>query len=247
MQGMRTLYLCSLCRRRTSVSLRSHVLNTPRWERKYRQCMGLQTGALATNDATPSTDSVEWRARYTSLKMYQLFCIALMGCINSSYSRDTSSRELTSQCPGQHPLLSRVYYIQRVVRLNTLRAKHNSRRFPDDIFKYIFVNENVPISRKISLKFIPKVWINNIQALVQIMAWCRPGDNPLSEPMLGKSKSKSKKTLFNVGQCKQYNISSHLKWVLVADKFTEAYVSLGLNGLTILLDYVINFATSLVC
>ena len=29
---------------------------------------------------------------------------------------------------------------------------------------------------------------------------------------------KSKKTLFNVGQCKQYNISSHLKWVLVADK-----------------------------
>ena len=30
--------------------------------------------------------------------------------------------------------------------------------------------------------------------------------------------SKSKKTLFNVGQCKQYNISSHLKWVLVADK-----------------------------
>ena len=32
------------------------------------------------------------------------------------------------------------------------------------------------------------------------------------------SKGKSKKTLFNVGQCKQYNSSSHLKWVLVADK-----------------------------
>ena len=31
-------------------------------------------------------------------------------------------------------------------------------------------------------------------------------------------KSKSKKTLFKVGQCKQCNISSHLKWVLVADK-----------------------------
>ena len=36
-----------------------------------------------------------------------------------------------------------------------------------------------------------------------------------------KSKSNSKKTLFNVGQCKQYNISSHLKWVLVADKPTH--------------------------
>ena len=32
------------------------------------------------------------------------------------------------------------------------------------------------------------------------------------------TKSKSKKTLFNVGQWKQYNITSHLKWVLVADK-----------------------------
>ena len=26
--------------------------------------------------------------------------------------------------------------------------------------------------------------INNIPALVQIMAWCRPGDKPLSEPMM---------------------------------------------------------------
>ena len=36
--------------------------------------------------------------------------------------------------------------------------------------------------------------------------------------LLALCASKSKKTLFNVGQCKQYNISSHLKWVLVADK-----------------------------
>ena len=31
---------------------------------------------------------------------------------------------------------------------------------------------------------ISKVPINNIKALVQIMAWCRPGDKPLSDPML---------------------------------------------------------------
>ena len=34
------------------------------------------------------------------------------------------------------------------------------------------------------LKFVHKGPINNIPALVQIMAWCRPGDKPLSEPML---------------------------------------------------------------
>ena len=67
---------------------------------------------------------------------------------------------------------------------NTLRPRQNGRRFPDDIFKYIFLNENVWISLKISLKFIPKVRINNIPLLVQIMAWRRPGDKPLSEPML---------------------------------------------------------------
>ena len=37
---------------------------------------------------------------------------------------------------------------------------------------------------EVSLKFVPKGPINNIQSLVQIMAWCRPGDKPLSEPML---------------------------------------------------------------
>ena len=64
--------------------------------------------------------------------------------------------------------------------LNTLRPRQKGRRFPDDIFKYIFLNENVRISLNISLKFIPKVRINNILALVQIMAWRWPGDKPLS-------------------------------------------------------------------
>ena len=36
----------------------------------------------------------------------------------------------------------------------------------------------------ISLKSIPKVRINNIPASVQIKAWRRPGNKPLSEPMM---------------------------------------------------------------
>ena len=44
--------------------------------------------------------------------------------------------------------------------------------------------ENVWILLKISLKFVPKVWINNITALVQIMDWRRPGNEPLSEPVM---------------------------------------------------------------
>ena len=38
--------------------------------------------------------------------------------------------------------------------------------FADDTFKRIFLNENIRISIKISLKFVPKGLINNIPALV---------------------------------------------------------------------------------
>ena len=56
--------------------------------------------------------------------------------------------------------------------------------FPDDIFKCNFLNENILIATEISLKFVPKCTINNIPAMVQIMAWRRPGDKPLSEPVM---------------------------------------------------------------
>ena len=67
---------------------------------------------------------------------------------------------------------------------NTLRPGRNEQHFADDIFKCIFFNENVWVAIKISLKFIPKGPINNIPALVRIMAWRRSGDKPLSEPMM---------------------------------------------------------------
>ena len=67
---------------------------------------------------------------------------------------------------------------------NTLRPRQNGHHFPDDTFKRIFLNENIRISTQISLKFVPKGPINNVRALVQIMAWRRPGDKPLSEPMI---------------------------------------------------------------
>ena len=54
----------------------------------------------------------------------------------------------------------------------------------DDTFKCLFLNENIWISFKILLKFAPKGPINNIPALVKIMAWHWLGNKPLSEPMV---------------------------------------------------------------
>ena len=63
---------------------------------------------------------------------------------------------------------------------NTMRPRQNGRHFPDDIF----LNETEWMSIKISPKFVPRGPINNIPALVQIMAWRRSGDKPLSELMM---------------------------------------------------------------
>ena len=68
--------------------------------------------------------------------------------------------------------------------LNTLRLRWNGHHLTNDIFKCIFLNENVWIPIKISLKFVPKGPINNIPTLVQIMAWRHLGDKPLSESMM---------------------------------------------------------------
>ena len=72
-------------------------------------------------------------------------------------------------------------------QLNTLRPRQNGCHFPDDIFKWIFVNEIIWISIKISLKFVTGGRIDNIPALVKIMAWRRPGEKLLSEPMMVSS------------------------------------------------------------
>ena len=66
----------------------------------------------------------------------------------------------------------------------TLRQRQNGHHFADKILKFISMNEIFWILKKVSLKFVPKCLINNIPALIQIIAWHRPVTKPLSEPMM---------------------------------------------------------------
>ena len=68
--------------------------------------------------------------------------------------------------------------------INSFRPRQHGRRFADDTFKCIFLAENVIIVIETSLKFVPNDLINNIPALVEIMAWRRPGDKPLPQLMV---------------------------------------------------------------
>ena len=68
--------------------------------------------------------------------------------------------------------------------VNTLRPRQKGQYFADEIFKCIFLNEDMWISINISLKFVPKGLINNIPASFQIMDWLPTRRKPLSEPRL---------------------------------------------------------------
>ena len=88
------------------------------------------------------------------------------------------------QTKKRNTKLQRSLLLSYMHQFNTLRPRQNVRYFAENTFKRIFLNENVVISIKISLKFIPKGPISYILTLLQIMVWRRPGDKPLSEPMI---------------------------------------------------------------
>ena len=105
-----------------------------------------------------------------------------------------------------------------MLTLNTLRPRQNGRHFADDMFKCIFLNENVWIPIKISLTFVPEGRINNIPALVQIMAWRRPGNKPLSEPMMVSFPTHicvTRPQWVNVRGSSYLGLTSSISWLLM--------------------------------
>ena len=60
----------------------------------------------------------------------------------------------------------------------------NVRHFADDIFKRIFLDEKVRFLTSFSLRLVLKGPMTINQHWIRLMAWCRIGDKPLSEPIL---------------------------------------------------------------
>ena len=110
-----------------------------------------------------------------------------------------------------------------------VRHKMSVISHTDGTLKRIFLIGNVRIVIIISLKFVPKGPINNIPALVQIMARRWPDDKPLSETMMvrlltyicaTRSHLKSPKALFyqqHVHANNNKNIKVTHCWVFVRE------------------------------
>ena len=122
--------------------------------------------------------------------MFSLMCAWTKPFIKKTRRRwfETPWRSLWCHCNETFSFTDSECWVRTCWRLlpslNTLRPRQNGRHFADDTFNRIFLKENVRISIKLSLKFVPKSPIDNIPALFQIMAWRRPGHKPLSEPMM---------------------------------------------------------------
>ena len=69
-------------------------------------------------------------------------------------------------------------------QLNSSPLGQNGSRFVGDICKYIFMNKKFCILIRISLKFVPKDLIDNMSALVQVMARRLKCDKPFPETMM---------------------------------------------------------------
>ena len=101
--------------------------------------------------------------------------------------RHVASRVLVSIFPGNDFLpkpLAETMLTYRQLGLNTFRPRPNGRHFPENTFKLIFLYQNGCILIRISFKFVPTCPIEYNPTLVLIMAWRRPGDKPLSEPLI---------------------------------------------------------------
>ena len=144
--------------------------------------------------------SLFWKSPVTEIIIYRQYCITVTDYMPATVRGNLSPTERLSKSGWIVPYTrllfvisatkNKIYLISSYLFYPTrekspwhlhFEAESNGRHFTDDNFKCIFLNGNAWIPIKISLKFVPKSPINNISVLVQIMAWCRPGDKPLSE------------------------------------------------------------------
>ena len=93
------------------------------------------------------------------------------------YSKKLNGKELFQ-------LLSLIHLTNPWVLLTHWGQDKMAAIFHMTFWNGFFFNENVSIFIKIPIKFVSKVPINNITALIQVVACHWPGDRQLSEPIM---------------------------------------------------------------
>ena len=119
----------------------------------------------------------------TKFTMEQPYMLSILYC---QYHACWCLGDLRSQGISRHGINQIIWNIPSLVseELTHWGWDKMAATWADDIFKCNFINENVWVSIKIPLNFVPEGPINNKFSLVQVMAWRRTGNKPLHEPMM---------------------------------------------------------------
>ena len=133
-----------------------------------------------------------WKARIHLSYRLSWIQIQILYCINNLQCHGLWwQEEAGHQQPWFWPSFGRIFRLQdqKVESKHRYDLTHWGGDKMVAIFQTTFSNtfswmKMYQFRLKISLKFVPKSPINNIPALVHIMAWRRPGHKPLSEPMM---------------------------------------------------------------
>ena len=163
------------------------------WGLRYKTLPGTGAGKSAKQTLCtpkwwyfcPGTATVSIVRRFSVVRALSRYGLALHAPSGFKYSDyiatiwnwsyfNVTAPIMTSMLILSHTVLSSEDWTNRYLLCSILvadqscqhiEAEKNGRHLAD-IFKCIFLNENISISLKISLKFVPKVRINNIPALV---------------------------------------------------------------------------------
>ena len=150
------------------------------WD-QWKQGCGQENATLLTLETEAEYEAIELYLKANKGEFSQChewsLGVSKIKLNNSSWSHRCTYLAL----PYSRDAVQTLYFI---LHINTLRPRQDGHHFADDSFTCIFFNENCCILIKFSLKYVCKGPIDNNRALVQIMAWRRSGDKPLSEPMM---------------------------------------------------------------
>ena len=129
-----------------------------------------------------STTSVSYRiVIFQSVSRYVSSAYSYR-CTDTTMNRFTPNRNVT--VIGSNVSKWNYIWKRNTLLCNTSRQRENCQHFADNIFKCVSMNENLWVLDKFSLKYIPWGLVDNMAALVQIIAWHQSGDRQLSAVMM---------------------------------------------------------------
>ena len=118
----------------------------------------------------------------SSVTLFSQYLILSKHSLPIEYPTNIWQVSLQLICSDTHQI--GIWFKESTRYFNSLRPRQNGHHFQTTFSNVISWMKMYEFPLRFHWSLFPRVDFNNIPALGQIMAWRRPGDKPLSEPMM---------------------------------------------------------------